>query len=145
MSPANSRPPGWRLEQHDIVAHLRLTGDWIDCETGIRSLNEVHCILDQADEATLRVDVSNLGQWDSALIAFLKMLHESAVIGRSRPVRIDDDGLPDAARRLLGLASARTDQATGVVVTHKSLVTRVDEAYFDAWSRALGVAALAAR
>src|SRR5271165_4901053 len=111
MNPANSRPPRWHLEPHGMVAYLRLTGDWIACETGIRSPSEVRRILDQADEATLRVDISSLGQWDSALIAFLKMLHESAGIGRPRPVPIDDSGLPDAARRLLGLASARAPDA----------------------------------
>jgi len=142
MSPSTSRPPGWRLEQHGIVADLRLTGDWIACETGIRSPTEIRDILDQADETTLRVDVSSLGRWDIALIAFLKMLHESAGIERPRPLPIDDSGLPDVARRLLDLASARAPEAAGAEVTHQSLTTRVGEAYFDTWSDIVDVATL---
>jgi phospholipid/cholesterol/gamma-HCH transport system permease protein len=142
MSPSSSRPPGWDLERHELAADLRLTGDWIACESGIRSAAEVARILDEADEKTLRLDASSLGRWDSALIALLKMLHDLADTGRARPVQIDESDLPDAARRLLALASAGAPEAAGTVALPLSLTTRVGEAYFDAWSKTVGVAAL---
>lgn len=142
MSSATSRPPGWRLERHGLAADLRLTGDWIACETGIRSAAEVRHILDQADGTTLRVDVSSLGRWDIALIAFLKMLRDLAGAGRARAVPIDHSGLPETARRLLALASAGAPEAADAAVPHRSLTTRIGEAYFAAWSIAVGAAAL---
>jgi len=142
VSSATSRPPGWRVERHGVAAELRLTGDWIACETGIRSAAEVARILDEADEKTLRLDASSLGRWDSALIAFLKMLRDLAGTGRTRPVEIDESGLPDAVRRLLALLSAGAPEAADTAVPHPSLTTRVGEEYFDAWSITVGVAAL---
>lgn len=142
MSSATSRPPGWRLERHGLAADLRLTGDWIACETGIRSAAEVRHILDQADGTTLRVDVSSLGRWDIALIAFLKTLRDLAGAGRARAVPIDNSGLPETARRLLALASAGAPEAADAAVPHRSLTTRIGEAYFAAWSIAVGAAAL---
>ena len=78
LSPSISTPPEWRLERRGLARELRLTGDWIARETGVRSAAEVRRILDEADGATLRVDVSGLGRWDSALIAFLEMLRDAA-------------------------------------------------------------------
>ncbi len=142
MDPSNLRPPGWCLEQHGMVADLRLTGDWIACDTGIRSAAEVARILDEADEKTLRLDTSGLGRWDAALIAFLKMLRDSADTGRTRPVQIDESGLPDAVRRLLALLSAAAPETADSAVPHPSLATRVGETYVDAWSISVGAAAL---
>jgi phospholipid/cholesterol/gamma-HCH transport system permease protein len=124
------------------VADLRLTGDWIACETGIRSTAEVARILDEADEKMLRLDASSLGRWDSALIAFLKMLRDASGTGRTRPVHIDVSGLPNAVRQLLALVAAGAPEAAATAATHPSLMTRVGEAYFDAWSTTVGVAAL---
>jgi len=70
------------------------------------------------------------------------MLRDSADTRRTRPVHIDESGLPDAARRLLALASAGAPEAADSAVPHASLTTRVGEAYFDAWSILVGVAAL---
>ena len=74
MASSSSRLPGWRLEQHGPTVELQLTGDWIAGEHGIRGMQEVARIVDEADRKTLRLDASNLTRWDSALIAFLKML-----------------------------------------------------------------------
>lgn len=142
MSSATSRPPGWRLERQGLTADLRLTGDWIASETGIRSAAEVARILDEADAKTLRLDASGLGRWDSALIALLKMLRDSAGTGRTQPVQIDNSGLPETARRLLALASAGAPEAADNEMPPPSLTTRVGEAYFGAWSKTVGVATL---
>jgi phospholipid/cholesterol/gamma-HCH transport system permease protein len=125
-----------------MAAQLHLTGDWIARETGIRSAAEVRRILDEAGETTLRVDASNLGQWDSALIAFLRMLRDSADAGRTRPVQIDESGLPEPTRRLLALAAAGSAEAAVTAVPCPSMATRVGEAYFAGWSRMVAIAAL---
>jgi phospholipid/cholesterol/gamma-HCH transport system permease protein len=125
-----------------MAAQLHLTGDWIARETGIRSAAEVRRILDEAGETTLRMDASNLGQWDSALIAFLRMLRDSADAGRTRPVQIDVSGLPEPTRRLLALAAAGAAEAAVTAVPCPSLATRVGEAYFAGWSRMVDIAAL---
>jgi phospholipid/cholesterol/gamma-HCH transport system permease protein len=142
MSPSDAGPPGWRLERHGLTAELRLTGDWIACKTGVRSAADVRRILDEADGTTVRVDASGLGQWDSALIAFLEMLRDSAGTERARPVQIDDASLPGPARRLLALASAGATEAAGAAVPHPSLTARAGEAYFEAWSKTVAFATL---
>ena len=125
-----------------MAAQLHLTGDWIARETGIRSAAEVRHVLDEAGGTTLRVDASNLGQWDSALIAFLRMLRDSADAGRTRPVQFDESGLPEPTRRLLALAAAGAAEAAVTAVPCPSLATRVGEAYFAGWSRVVAIAAL---
>ncbi len=142
MSSATSRAPGWRVERHGLTADLRLTGDWIASETGVRSAAEVSRVLAEAEGATLRVDASGLGQWDSALIAFLKMLREVSGTARTPPLHIDDAALPEPARRLLSLAFAPADEASGTAVPPSSLATRVGEAYFKTWSKAVTFASL---
>lgn len=142
MKRPGSATPRWRLEPKGSTTQLQFAGDWIACETGVRSATEVSRILDDAYGTTLRVDTSSLGQWDSAFIAFLKMLGDSAGTGRAEPVQIDLTGLPDSARRLLALASAGTTESTTIEVPRASLATRVGEAYFDVWSNAVDVAAL---
>lgn len=142
MSASSPTPPGWRLERHGSATGLRLTGDWVARETGVRSPVEARHILDEAGEGTLRVDAGSLGQWDSALIAFLKTLREAAVARPSPVLKIDESGVPDAARRLLALASAGAPEATRAEPPHRSLATRVGEAFFDARSNMMAVATL---
>ena len=60
-----------------------------------------------------------------------------------RSVRMDDAGLPDAARRLLALAGAGTAGAgSSTTVPHSSLMKRVGEAYLDKRVEAVAIAAL---
>jgi phospholipid/cholesterol/gamma-HCH transport system permease protein len=142
MSPGDLRPPEWHLDRSGPVAALRLSGDWVACETGVRSPAEVRRILDDAGAMTVRVDVSSVGNWDSALIAFLKMLRDYSAEGRAQPVPIDDTGLPDTARRLLSLAAASGTEAAEKGAPRPTLATRVGEAYFDASAEAVEVAVL---
>ena len=142
MTPPSSRQPEWRLERHGPAAELRLEGDWIASETGVRNAAEVRRILDQANEATLRVETGGLGRWDSALIAFLTMLHQSAQKGRAQAVRLDESDLPEPARRLLALASAGAPGTATTVAPQPSLATRVGEACLGALSEAVEATAL---
>jgi phospholipid/cholesterol/gamma-HCH transport system permease protein len=102
----------------------------------------VEAILDAADASALRIEVSRLGEWDSAFIAFLKLLHESNRSGGTRAVQLDLSGIPEAAQRLLALASVGTAEATEVGGLSPSLAARVGVVSLNAWSRIVGVAAL---
>jgi phospholipid/cholesterol/gamma-HCH transport system permease protein len=135
-------PPAWNLERHEKLAILHLGGDWISCETGVRSAGDVDQIVEAVGTRTLRLETSSLGRWDSALIAFLAMLHDSARKGQTRPVEIDESGLPHAARRLLALAVAGTGEVASIAVAHRSLMTQVGEAYFDAWANTVAIVSL---
>jgi len=136
MNTTSWTPPKWHLERRGLAGDLRLTGDWIACETGLRSGAEVRRVIDEANGATLRVDTSSLGRWDSALIAFLKMLRDSAV-------QIDEADLPDSARQLLALASAgATEAVVEAPSPRSSLATQVGEASFEAWSKSVEFTAL---
>ena len=119
-----------------------MSGDWIACETGVRSAAEVRHILENAGTSRVGFDASNLGSWDSALIAFLKMLRDFAREGRAQAVQFDDTGLPDMARRLLSLADASGGEASEKGTHHPTLATRVGEAYFDASTQVVAMAAL---
>ena len=84
MSVTKLKAPEWHLRREDSRMELQLTGDWVACQTGIRSTADVHHIVDDIDGITLRINPSGLGQWDSALIAFLKTLHETIASGCHR-------------------------------------------------------------
>ncbi len=142
MTSSSSRLPEWRLERHVDTAELRLAGDWIACDSGVRSSAEVRHILDEADGMRLHVEASGVGQWDSALIAFLRMIRDSVPPDRTRPVQLDTSALPDSARQLLALASAGATEVADTNVADSSLVTRVGQVYFSWWSKAVAVAAL---
>ncbi|HYX46174.1 MAG TPA: ABC transporter permease [Sphingomicrobium sp.] len=143
MSSSSSPPPGWRLERQGEAAELQLTGDWIACDSGVRSSAEVRRILAEADGATLRVEASELGRWDSALIVFLKMLRDSAAANRTQPaVQLDTSSLPDAAQRLLALASAGgASRAPDTEVPRRSLLTRIGKRCLASWPLTVAVAA----
>lgn len=121
---------------------LQLTGDWIARETGVRTAAEIQGIIDEAGGATLRIDVSNLGRWDSALIAFLRMLRDFAGKSSAQPRQLDESGLPDAAKQLLDLVESGESEAVAARMPHPSLETQVGEAYYEAWSQAVEVSAL---
>jgi phospholipid/cholesterol/gamma-HCH transport system permease protein len=59
--------------------------------------------------ACVAFDASELEEWDSSLLAFVRQLGESA---KANGVKVDSSGLPPGARRLMNLAAAvaeRTD------------------------------------
>ena len=78
MDSSSSRWPAWHLQRRAEAVELQLTGDWIACESGVRSADEVRRIVEAAGGLRLRVEASGLGRWDSALIAFLRMLGDAA-------------------------------------------------------------------
>ncbi len=81
---------------------LVLSGDWVidqDCP----AFGALRQQLQQAQPAHLTCDTDTLGEWDSALPAFLLQCH--AYCGEAG-IDFDSAALPEGARRLLGLATA---------------------------------------
>jgi phospholipid/cholesterol/gamma-HCH transport system permease protein len=125
MTAANPEPPRWDLIRHGPDAELRLTGDWIACETGVRGITDVQAVLDAADGMSLRVNVTQLGRWDSALIAFLKMLRDATDTHQAIPIQFNQFGLPEPVQRLLALAANGTDEQTKAQLPKASLAERI--------------------
>jgi phospholipid/cholesterol/gamma-HCH transport system permease protein len=90
---------------------------------------------------TLWINSSGLGQWDSALIAFLKILRETLSNRRQSPVQIDEFDLPEAAKRLLTLACASRSELASIPMP-SPFVARVGETFYRACSEAAEVVVL---
>jgi phospholipid/cholesterol/gamma-HCH transport system permease protein len=145
MSAVEAKSPSWRLERHDDTAVLALTGDWIASETGVRSATEVQQILEDARAGALRIDAAHLGRWDSALIAFLKMMCSQTSEHRGQPIQIDLKGLPETVRRLVDLAAAATaSRAPGPTSPspHNPIAVRVGEVALGLWAKTVDIAGL---
>jgi phospholipid/cholesterol/gamma-HCH transport system permease protein len=120
---SNAQPPEWHLSREGSRVELRLTGDWIAGETGVRGAADVRRIVDETGDATLCVNAGGLGHWDSALVAFLKMLRETI------RTPMDEKGLPEAATRLLALAFGGRGEPTSGKPPPPSLAARVGETF----------------
>ena len=91
--------PTWKLiyaTNRDVFA---LGGDWIAQSGGIPQFPP-DCLAESAAGRTIAFDTAGLGRWDTGLIEFLWDAKRSAA---SAGLRIDGSGLPDSARKLLGL------------------------------------------
>lgn len=99
--PAPARTPApiaaWRTEGPARV--LSLSGDWIARRDGLPS-NAPAALLATPGLASIAFDASQLGHWDSALLAFVAELRRQ---GEAPGITVDPAGLPPAARRLLAL------------------------------------------
>ena len=101
VSAAEVSAPTWTLARRGAASELLLAGDWLARRSGLRPAQDARRIIDDVGAATLRIDCCELGQWDSALVTFLRGVIDQA---RERGVRVDNDGVPQAARQLLALA-----------------------------------------
>jgi phospholipid/cholesterol/gamma-HCH transport system permease protein len=91
---------GWTVRDDAAEAVIALSGDWIARENGVE-IGAPQRILASGAQS-LRFDIARLGQWDSALIAFLSGLRDAA---ERSGVTFDEAGLPAPARRLLSLVA----------------------------------------
>jgi len=98
---------GWTVAVEGDTARVVLTGDWVARTDGV-DLAAARQIL-ASRVGALTFDARGLGHWDSALIAFLLRLRDAAGDGG---VAFDEGGLPQAARRLLGLAPRAAAKAS---------------------------------
>lgn len=139
--------PDWCVERHGTEeASLRLAGDWIARETGLRDAATVRRVLSEAGGAArLRFETADLGRWDSALVAFLQELRRAASArdGAGR-VELDEAGLPEAARRLLALAAEAGPAPEGPAAARPgaSLLTRLGRRAIAGWTATVAVSAL---
>jgi len=95
---------GLELRRDDAArrAVLHLNGDWTQgVETPL--FPELRALLNAAAPRELSVDSSELGQWDSLLMAFLLQCHNYC---REHNIEFLGDDLPDNARRLLRIATS---------------------------------------
>jgi phospholipid/cholesterol/gamma-HCH transport system permease protein len=131
--------PAWRLARTERrSALLILEGDWLARETGVRDQATVEQILDEAGDAErLSFDTSGLGAWDSALVVFAKMLRDGAA-----RLEVDAAGLPQAASRLLALATEAPEEFPARPAAREPLIARVGHRTWACWREAVAVAAL---
>ncbi|PKU23048.1 ABC transporter permease [Telmatospirillum siberiense] len=126
---------GWVAEVDGDHATITLSGDWIARISGLEA-DAVPRILSTGAH-TIAFEGSGLGQWDSALIAFLSSLRDAA---RTGGIALDEEGLPASARRLLALASGTIPPATRA--KGKSLLVRTGLRGLGFTAEAAEVAAL---
>ena len=82
---------------------LTLSGNWI-ARNGDVKPNAIKAILATPGLNSLAFNAGRLGNWDSALLAFVSELRRE---GEMRRIAVDDAGLPPSARRLLALLPRR--------------------------------------
>jgi phospholipid/cholesterol/gamma-HCH transport system permease protein len=92
----------WSVRQDGSRAIVALSGNWIAREGGVANSAPAEILQAASGRPSLAFDVSGLGSWDSALIAFLRALRQTA---HEHGLAFDDSGLPTPARRLLTLVS----------------------------------------
>jgi phospholipid/cholesterol/gamma-HCH transport system permease protein len=81
---------------------LKLSGSWILQET-LPSPSEIEeRIASDPQIKRFAFECSELERWDTGLMVFLKKL---AVLGNEKSILIEEDGLPDGAKKLLKLAT----------------------------------------
>jgi phospholipid/cholesterol/gamma-HCH transport system permease protein len=86
----------------DGAVVVRLAGSW-SLERGLPSLTEVEGALARGDVSSIAFDTDDLGDWDSAVLAFLA---GASRLARAHGVSLDRSGLPEGLGRLLTLAEA---------------------------------------
>jgi phospholipid/cholesterol/gamma-HCH transport system permease protein len=92
------KAPSWQIDRGAACHILSLKGDWIAQRGGIPVFPPK--ALAGLAAAPLRFDMTAIGHWDSAVIAFLWDAKRAAAAAR---ITVDEQAVPDAARKLLGL------------------------------------------
>jgi phospholipid/cholesterol/gamma-HCH transport system permease protein len=87
---------------------VRLSGDWL-LRKDMTSAEDVFARMDlAAGTRRVAVDLSQVGRWDSALVALMVQLRRGC---ESRNLEIDSRGAPDGLARLVDLALAVPERA----------------------------------
>ena len=111
--PEPIQQPVWRVDREERDAVVTLGGDWVAHEAGLHAVTDLPSLIcELGDPARLRIVASQLGRWDSALVAFIWSLQRS-VSANTRALQLDVSGLPEALRRLLALANADDGEPPG--------------------------------
>jgi phospholipid/cholesterol/gamma-HCH transport system permease protein len=144
MATVTVHAPEWRVDRHGSEAELRLGGDWIAHETGLRNAADLREVLAGAgDVARLRLEASGIGHWDSALIAFVHELRNAASAEHGRRIEFDLCGIPVPAQRLLALAGSGGETQPAEARSRRAFfLTRTGEASLRSWHEVVVFAAL---
>lgn len=132
--------PAWDVVASGPEPVLRLTGDWIVGESGLRSPRDIAGVIAACGCGRARFDTTGIGRWDSALVVFIQMLRDAAR-HQTPPLILDDSGLPDAVRQLLGLV-AGAEERPPAAARPPSLPTRVGRSAFGALAELAAAATL---
>jgi phospholipid/cholesterol/gamma-HCH transport system permease protein len=100
VSPTNPRLT-IQLDGADTL--VTLIGDWTTQDDGGAAASPA-ALVDRKELKTIKFDSSGLGRWDSSLLVYLSAVLDLAA---PRSIRVDDGGIPIAARRLLALLQQR--------------------------------------
>ena len=135
--------PTWQIERQGREALLRLSGDWLVRESGLRAVDELRHVVDEVRGCErLRFETSTLTRWDSSLVAFVRTLQAPADPTR-RSVDVDLSGLPEALRRLLALAQADHGlRSPGDLQQRSSMLERIGAGVIGAWAQLVASAEL---
>jgi len=115
----------------DGTLRARLSGRWA-LAAGVPRVDEVAAGLHQGTTRLVLED-AGLESWDSALVTFV---FEAAAAASRLGVEVDASGLPDGARRLLGLAVAVKPHVEPVVPEDDALTARVGRVALHVWGTA---------
>jgi phospholipid/cholesterol/gamma-HCH transport system permease protein len=128
---------GWlaRIDGTNMV--LFLSGEWT-AHDDVTLAHVTDSLLRRSNIHALRFDSSNLGRWDSSLLAFLSSLREAS---RRRHIVFDQTGLPPAARRLLALLPAAPPESV-VLLRNDGIAERVGIKSIGIWSDLIGTTTL---
>lgn len=99
--------PQWSLDCSNKESVLTLSGNWIAQDDQI-PLFPNNKFENAAKDSSIIVDMKNVGEWDTALIAFLWNVKKSAA---KAGIRFDNDSLPDSARKLFELLPEKPAEA----------------------------------
>jgi phospholipid/cholesterol/gamma-HCH transport system permease protein len=101
MSEAATHDPAFRIEG----GRLLLSGDWLAQSGAIPAIPSG--ALSGVVGKSLAFDIADVRHWDTGLIAFLWDARRAAA---AAGIEADTGGLPDSARKLLGLLSDKADE-----------------------------------
>jgi len=90
---------------------VTLMGDWTTQDDGGVS-TATAALFDRKELRAIEFDSSGLGRWDSSLLVYLSAVRDAAA---PRSIRVDDSGIPIAARRLLALLNQHQQAVPRVV------------------------------
>jgi phospholipid/cholesterol/gamma-HCH transport system permease protein len=116
---------------------VRLSGDWLLGEDLPRTASVLDLLHNDPKPATVTFDTEELGDWDTGLVTALIAIHRAA---EANGIQVNDDGLPEGARRLIELAfTVKEREGARRKERHQPFLARVGESVLEVWDRASGL------
>ncbi|MCC5793996.1 MAG: ABC transporter permease [Chromatiales bacterium] len=109
---------------------LTISGDWLLASQPPGREALLAMIREAGDVHEVGFSCDRLGRWDAALLVPLQALQEAV---QQAGVQLDDDGLPEGARRLLRLAATVRERSdVRRVREHDNIIVRIGNATLEA-------------